>query len=67
MLEGSTTSTGEVHHGYQLNLDFHLHILRVEGGHRVVDIDQEVFPTLNVPSGEPGRGGSKINGDDCII
>ena len=48
-------------------IDFHLHILRVEGGHRVVDIDQEVFPTLNVPSGEPGRGGSKINGDDCIV
>lgn len=45
-------------------IDFHLHILRVEGGHRVVDIDQEVFPTLNVPSGEPGRGGSKINVDE---
>jgi len=28
---------------------------RVEGGHRVVDIDQDVFPALSVPSGGPGR------------
>merc|ERR1719234_186266 len=28
---------------------------RVEGGHRVVDIDQDVFPALSAPSGGPGR------------